>query len=468
MIAAPNWERSYDQAASLFPSRGRFGMIMAVSSHEGSVNIPSVQLVRQVAPQPAIANVAMETRRALRESPIARRIRPGMRIAVGCGSRGIRNYLTIAQATISTLKELGAEPFAVAAMGSHGGATAEGQRELLASYGITPENLGVPVVTDMDAVSVGTNSWGQPVWWDKNALAADGVILVNRVKPHTDFRGKYESGLCKMMVIGLGKRHGADQVHSFGTRGLRDMLIESAKVLIQKTPFLGGIAVLENANEETAKIVGIDRDDLLDQEPPLLEEAKRIMGRIPFPELDVLIVGECGKNYSGAGRDPNVVGRMLIEASPEAETNIPRITRMAVLDVSPESHGNATGIGIADLTTTRALASIDPIPFRMNNLTARFLWRSKLPIGFDTDRECIQTAIETCWNPIPETLKFCLIPNTLEVAELWVSSALAAEVGGNPDLELVGEPIEVPFDARGNLLQEQLFPHSVRGKRGKV
>lgn len=431
------------------------------------MNIPPVQLVRQIAPQPAVGDVAAETRRAILESPLARRIQPGMKIALGCGSRGIRNYLTLAQTAIATLQELGAKPFALAAMGSHGGATADGQRELLASYGITPENLGVPVVTDMDAVAVGENSWGQPVWWDKNALAADGVILLNRVKPHTDFRGRYESGICKMMVIGLGKRHGADQVHSFGTRGLRDMLIESAKVLIAKTPFLGGIAVLENANEETAKIVALDRDEVLEKEPPLLEEAKRIMGRIPFPQIDVLVVGECGKNYSGAGMDPNVVGRMLIEASPEAETNNPRIVRMAVLDVSPESHGNATGIGIADLTTNRALSVIDPLPFRMNNLTARFLWRSKLPIGFDTDRQCIQAAVDTCWNPIQDTLKVCIIPNTLEVAELWVSPALAAEVNGNGDLELVGTAQELPFDSVGNLVQEKLFPHSVRGRRTK-
>ena len=429
------------------------------------MKIPSVQLVRQIAPQLSVADVPGAVRRAILTSKLAKRIKPGMRIAVGCGSRGIRNYLTIAKATIAALQELGANPFAIAAMGSHGGANADGQRELLASYGITPENLGVPVVTDMDAVAVGTNSWGQPVWWDKNALAADGVILMNRVKPHTDFRGRYESGICKMMVIGLGKRHGADQVHSFGTRGLRDMLIESAKVLLEKTPFMGGLAVLENANEETAHIEAIDRDDILDREPPLLEEAKRIMGRIPFPAVDCLIVGECGKNYSGAGMDPNVVGRMLIEASPEAETNVPRVTRMAVLDVSPESHGNATGIGIADLTTTRALEGIDPVPFRMNNLTARFLWRSKLPIGFDTDRECIQQAVDSCWNPVEGTVKFCVIPNTLEVAELWVSAPLAAEVQNNPDLELIGSPRELPFDATGNLVQEQLFPHSVRGKR---
>jgi len=184
--------------------------------------------------------------------------------------------------------------------------------------------------------------------------------------------------------------------------------------------------------------------------------------------LDVLVVGECGKNYSGAGMDPNVVGRMLIEASPEAETNDPRVTRMAVLDVSPESHGNGTGIGIADLTTNRALAAIDPVPFRMNNLTARFLWRSKLPIGFDTDRECVAMAVETCWQPVFDKLKVAVIPNTLEVAELWVSAALAAEAKGNPHLEFVSGPQPLPFDAAGNLVQEKLFPHSVRGRRGKA
>ncbi len=428
------------------------------------MNIPPVQLVRQPAPETAVADVPGEVRAKILGSRLAKRIKPGMRIAVGCGSRGIRNYLPIAQATVNALNELGAKPFAIAAMGSHGGATADGQRELLASYGITPENLGVPVVTDMDAAAVGTNSWNQPVWWDKNALAADGVVLVNRVKPHTDFRGRFESGIVKMLVIGLGKQKGADQVHSFGTRGLRDMLVESAKVLIEKAPFMGGVAVLENAAEETARIEVLDRDEVMEKEPILQEESKRIMGRIPFPALDVLVVGECGKNYSGAGMDPNVVGRMLIEASPEAETNNPKVTRMAVLDVSPESHGNGTGIGIADLTTTRALAAIDQIPFRMNNLTARFLWRSKLPLGFDTDRECIRQAVETCWNPVQETLKFCVIPNTLEVAELWVSPALAKEAAA-AGLELVGPPRELPFDAAGNLVQEELFPHSVRGRR---
>jgi hypothetical protein len=418
-----------------------------------------------VAPQPAVADVPAAVRRAWLDSPLAKRIKPGARIAVGCGSRGIKNYLAIAKATVDALKELGAKPFVVAAMGSHGGATVAGQRELLASYHIDESHLGVPVVTDMDAVAIGTNSWGQPVWWDKTALAADGVVLVARVKPHTDFRAPFESGLMKMAVIGLGKRHGADQVHSFGTRGLRDMMPESAKVVLEKTPLLGGLAILENANEETAQVEVIAKEELFAKEPPLLVRAKQIMGRIPFKEIDCLVVGECGKNYSGAGIDPNVVGRMLIEASPEAETNDPRVTRMCVLEVSPESHGNATGIGIADLTTNRAIASIKPGPFRMNNLTARFLWRSKLPIGFDTDKECIEQGVATCWQPDLEKLKFCVIPNTLEVTDLWVSPTLAAVARGNAALAVEGIPRPLPFDGAGNLRQDELFPHSVRGRR---
>lgn len=431
------------------------------------MDIPRVQLVRQTAPQPAVADLAAAVRAAWLGSRTAARIKPGMRVAVGCGSRGINNYLAIAKATVGAIRELGAEPFVVAAMGSHGGATPDGQRELLASYCIDEAHLGVPVVTDMDAANIGTNSWGEPVWWDKNALKADAVVTVSRVKPHTDFRGAFESGILKMLVIGLGKRHGADQVHSFGTRGLRDMIPESGRVILEKTPFVGGLAVLENAKEETAKVEVIDRDDLYAREPGLLVEARGLMGRLPFAGADVLIIGECGKNYSGAGMDPNVVGRMLIEATPEAETNDPRIVRIGVLDVSPESHGNATGIGIADLTTSRALAGIDPGPFRMNNLTARSLWRSKLPLAFDTDREVIAACMETCWQPQFDRVKFCAIPNTLEVVEMWVSAPLAADLKGHAHLEFVGDPVALPFDARGNLMQEKLFPHSVRGRRGK-
>ncbi len=429
------------------------------------MDFPTIYSVRQIAEQPTVSNVADTVYQSWLNSPVAKRVKPGQRIAIGCGSRGINQIGLIVQQTVRAFQELGTKPFIVAAMGSHGGATPQGQRELLASYRISEEELGVPVVTDMEAQVIGTNSWGEPVWWDKNALAADGVVTVSRIKPHTDYRGPYESGITKMLVIGLGKREGASQHHRWGWKGLQQMLPESAKVILEKTKFLGGLAILENAQELTAHLQVVDRDELLQVEPQLLKRAFELMGRLPFDEIDVLVVGEIGKNYSGAGIDPNVVGRLLIEAAPELETNKPKITRMCALDLSPESHGNGTGVGIADLTTQRLLDRIEQEPFRMNNLTACFLWRSKLPLAFPNDRECIQAALDTCWQPIPEKLKFAIIPNTLEVAELWVSHPLAEWAKTQSTLAVNPTPMAIPFDENGNLKQEMLFPHCVRAKR---
>lgn len=429
--------------------------------------LPTLTLVRQVAKQPSIADVAGEVRRQWLDSKVAKRIKRGDRIAVGCGSRGIANITTIVRSTVEALQELGAKPFIVAAMGSHGGASAAGQREVLARYHITEAELGVPVKTDMDSRQVGVNSWGEPVWWDVNALGADGVVTVSRIKPHTDYRGPHESGVAKMCVIGLGKREGASQHHRWGWKGLQQMLPETFMTILEKTKFLGGLGIVENAREETAILQVLDRDEVREVEPRLLEQARSLMGRIPFDELDVLVVGEIGKNYSGAGMDPNVIGRLCIEAAPELETNKPKVTRIVALDVSPESHGNGTGIGLADLTTQRAIDGIDPVPFRMNNLTACFLRRSQIPFAFDTDREVLECGVETCWQPIPEKLKFAVIPNTLEVSELWVSAPLAEQARKNPDVEVVGSPRPIPFDAAGNIRQEEMFPHSMRGRRGK-
>lgn len=429
------------------------------------MDLPSLYRVVQTAPQPTISDISGEVRKQWLSSRLIQRVKPGDSIAIGCGSRGIRHIDVIAKTTVDVFKEIGAKPFIVAAMGSHGGATPEGQRELLAEYGITEQNLGVPVRTEMQTVQIGVNSWGDPVWWDKNAYEADGVVTLARIKPHTDYRGKLESGIAKMCVIGLGKRDGANQHHRWGWKGLQQMLPESAKVIIEKTNLLGGLGILENANEETAHLQVVDSDEIMTVEPELLEKAKAMIGQIPFDEIDVLIVGELGKNYSGAGIDPNVVGRLLIEAAPELETNRPKITRMVVLDVSPESHGNATGVGIADLTTTRLIKSINQVPFRMNNLTACFLWRSKLPFAFETDRECVDMAIQTCWQPIPEKLKLAIIPNTLEVSEMWVSAPLAEIARLKSDLEVSTHSIPFPFNPEGLLNQEQLFPHSVRGRR---
>jgi hypothetical protein len=389
-----------------------------------------------------------------------------MSVGIGVGSRGIANLQTMVRATIDVLRDLGAKPFVVAAMGSHGWATAEGQRELLASSGISESALGVPVKTDMAAVQIGVNSWGELVWWDKHALAADAVVTISRVKPHTDFRGRFESGILKMVVIGLGKRDGAAQHHRWGWRGLRDMLPETGKVVLERTPFVASLAVLENAHEQTARLQVVEKDQIFTVEPKLLDEARQLMGRLPFDQLDLLIIGEVGKNYSGAGIDPNVVGRLLIEAAPELEFEKPRITRICALDLSPESHGNGTGVGLADLTTERLLNAIDQVPFRMNNLTACFLWRSKIPFAFPTDRECIEAGMATCWQPDPAKMRMAVIPNTLEVAEMWVSPPLAEEARSRPHLELDGELKPLPFDATGRLRQAELFPHSVCARRG--
>jgi hypothetical protein len=428
-----------------------------------TVDIPHVAPIRQTAPQPVVADVAAEVRRQWFGSRLRQRLRPGARVAVGVGSRGIANLQTIVRTTLECVRELGGQPFVVAAMGSHGGATSEGQRELLAEYGVSEAALGVPVRTDMTAERVGVNSWGEPVWWDANALRADAVVTVSRVKPHTDFRGRFESGILKMLVIGLGKRDGASQHHRWGFRGLRDMLPETGKVILERTPFVAGLAVLENAHEQTARLQVVEREDVLNVEPFLLEEARGLMGRLPFDQLDLLVIGEIGKNYSGAGIDPNVVGRLLIEGQPEFDK--PKITRIVALDLSPESHGNGTGCGIADLATERLLAAIDPVPFRMNNLTACFLRRSQLPFAFPDDRACLRAGLETCWQPNLAAVRMALIPNTLELAELWVSPALLEEAKDHPHLEVTGPLRELTFDARGNLPQAELFPHSVCGRR---
>lgn len=428
------------------------------------MTFPPVTLIRQTALQPVVEDVAGTVRRLWRESAFAARVRPGQRVAVGVGSRGIANLAAMVHATLDVLRDLGAKPFVVAAMGSHGGATPEGQRELLAEYHVSEEKLGVPVVTDMDTRRIGTNAWDEPVYWDRNALEADHVVTISRVKPHTDFRGRLESGIAKMLVIGLGKRDGAAQHHRWGVRGLRDMLPVTLEVVLAKTPFAAGLAVLENAHEQTGRLQVVDRDELLAVEPGLLVEAREMMARLPFDQLDLLVIGEIGKNYSGAGIDPNVVGRLLIET--QGETSLPAITRICCLDLSPESHGNGTGVGIADLTTQRLLDAIDPVPFRMNNLTACFLWRSKLPLAFATDRECVATGVQTCWQPNADRLRLAVIPNTLELSELWVSPPLAAEARGRPHLDVGGERA-LPFDEKGNVVQEELFPHSVRGRRNK-
>ena len=360
---------------------------------------------------------------------------------------------------------MGYQPFIVAAMGSHGGATPAGQRELLAGYGVTAEAMGVPVKTDMETVVLGTNPVGLPIYFDKNAHEADGIVLVNRVKPHTDFHSTHESGVLKMMVIGLGKRDGASQVHKLGVRGLREVLPAVGRFLVQNTRFALGLAIVENAEDVPAEIAALEPETIFDVEPVLLERARGLMGRLPFDQIDVLVVGELGKNYSGAGMDPNVIGRLLIETQPDFER--PLITRLAVLDVSEESHGNIVGVGFADLTTERLVSKLDPESFRINVITSCCLERARIPITLATDRDVIETALETCWRIDPSQARVVVIPNTLELKSLWVSAPLEDEVRAHPHLSIDSDYLPIPFREDGTLDQELLFPDSIRARRAR-
>ncbi|MEO6811528.1 MAG: lactate racemase domain-containing protein [Isosphaeraceae bacterium] len=427
------------------------------------MNFPPLARIQQSIPQPRVTDIPGTVCRLILDSRLRDRVPTGGTIAVGVGSRGITAIFPIVKATIETLKEMGYRPFIVAAMGSHGGATADGQRELLAGYGITPESLGVDVRTDMDTLVVGTSPIGLPIYFDKNAQGADGIVLINRVKPHTDFYAPMESGILKMLVIGLGKRAGAEQIHKLGLRGMIEVLPAVSKILVERTKFALGLAILENVEDLPAEIVAVDPDTIFEVEPGLLVKARQLMGRIPFDQVDVLVVGEIGKNYSGAGMDPNVIGRLMVETQPDFLK--PLVTRLAVLDVSEESHGNIVGIGFADLTTETLIAKMDPEPFRINVLTSCFLERARIPITLPTDRDVFRVCLETCWRIDPSEARMVVIPNTLEVNTLWVSPTLEKEVQAHPYLTRETEYQPIPFSSDGTLDQESLFPESVRGRR---
>jgi hypothetical protein len=424
---------------------------------------PPIAPVRQAFDQPEVADPPAAVAAAIRESRIRERVPPGGSVALTVGSRGIAGIDRIARASVEALRSLGLRPFVVAAMGSHGGGTADGQRALLAEFGVTERAVGCPVHCDMDTVVLGRNSFGLPIHFDRRAFEADGVVLLNRVKPHTSFTGRYESGLLKMLAVGLGKREGAAQVHKLGLPGLKTLLPEVGAFLLSNTKVALGVALLENASERTARVVGVEPEALLDAEPRLLDEARTLMARLPFDQIDVLIVGELGKNYSGTGMDPNVIGRQRVETTPDLPR--PVVTRLAVLDLSVETRGNALGIGLADLTTERVVRAIDPTPMRVNSLTSNFLTRARTPISLPTDRDVVASCLETCWRIVPAEARMVVIPNTLELTTLWATPPLLDEASRTPGVSVVGPPEPMPFLADGSLAQERLFPDCVRARR---
>lgn len=382
-------------------------------------------------------------------------IKPGARIAVGVGSRGITNLAEIVQTLLELLKSAGARPFIIPAMGSHGGATPEGQTEVLASYGVTESAMGVPIKASLEVRQLGVSADGIPVFCSTEALSADGIILVNRVKPHTDFGGTLGSGLIKMCVIGLGKRTGAIAMHNAASQIGHERSIRSiAAVLMRTTPLLGGVAILENQFHATARLVVVPGEEMVTAEDALLAEARALMPLLPLDEIDLLIVDRIGKNISGAGMDPNVINRSVQGYSSSLVRDgrtAPFIKRIFVRGLTPETHGNAVGIGLADVTTARLFRETDAKVTSINALTALTPQSAKMAIYFDTDREAIARTLDSLALVDTTQARVARIADTLSLAEMELSESLWAEVRGRPEFTALGEPREMNFDAEGNL-----------------
>lgn len=412
------------------------------------MSLPRMVRVRQSFPRPRVENVPAAVRQALSAIPLP--VRRGDRVAVGAGSRGIANIATIVRATVDYLKDLGARPFVFPAMGSHGGATPEGQLSVLAHYGITEATMGCPLQATMDVVRVG-EALGLPVWLDRIAAEADWIGLVNRVKPHTDFKGKIESGLFKMMTIGLGKQKGAAQCHRANVQhGYETVITSVGREMLAKARIAFGLGIVENGYDETAKIQAFAAADLEAGESALLKDARDWMMRLPFSPLDVLIVEEMGKNISGAGMDTNVIGRPTNPFEPFPAD--PKILWIVVLDLTNESYGNATGIGNADFATRRLVEKIDMKATLINCLTACEPGMAKIPATFDSDREAIEAALDAIGLTPPEGARVIRIKNTLLLGEVEVSESLLPEVAKRRDLTVLGGPAPLGFDAAGALV----------------
>ncbi len=417
------------------------------------MQLPKLYRIRRTLNPPVVADVAAEVKAAIRKLPLAGHLKPGGRVAVTGGSRGVANIATILRATGDTLKELGASPFIVPAMGSQGGATAEGQLTILARYGITPESMGVPILSSMETVEIARMDWGLPVHVDRHACEADHIVLVNRVKPHTGFRGPVESGLMKILVIGLGKHQGALLAHRAAIDvGLQRMVPEVGRVSLAKLPVLFGLAAVENARHQTAMIEATLPEDLEATDTRLLQEAWRLMGRVPFDFLHLLIVDEIGKEISGGGMDSNVIGRMATGISPGPDA--PRYVRILVRDLTAKTAGNAAGMGLADFATRR-LADKGNFHYTYTNvLTASVTAGAKLPIIFETDRAAIEGALKTIGLTEPPDAKVARIRNTQALEVLYISEALLPEVRGRADLNILDGPFDFQFTECGDLIGE--------------
>ena len=408
-----------------------------------NVPLPDVWTVRQKIDAPVIGDVVQSTTDAVARLFTDSRLRPGASVAVGVGSRGISNLQPIVRTVIGQLKARGCQPFIVPAMGSHGDATVEGQTAVLRGYGITEDACGAPIRATMEVEQVSTLEDGYPVYFDRIALAADAVVVVNRIKRHTCFHGRIESGLAKMCAIGLGKHTGALAIHEFGFRAVRDTMPRVARRLLACTNIVGGVGILENAYGGTAEIHGLTADEIgSDREVELLERSRALSPRLAFDDVDVLVVDRMGKDISGSGFDTHVIGRVRMPSTPDADWPGPTVRVIVALDLSDKTHGNATGLGLADIVTRRLIERVDFHATMTNHRTSGEggAFRSKIPLVLPDERAAVQAAIGSCGRGRPESVRLARIQSTAFIETLEISAPLLEEARSRDDIEVVSGP----------------------------
>lgn len=411
--------------------------------------MPPLARVRQIFPRPRLDDPVADMHEAMRQ--LAPRIKPGTKVGITAGSRGINHIVDFLRAAVDEVKACGATPVLLAAMGSHGNGSCSGQKEVLDSLGITEEAMGASIVTCDVCREIGQTPDGLKAYMLESAFDVDIIVPINRIKTHTSFKGCVESGMCKELVVGLGGPSGAGQFHSLGQSQLPRLLVDVAKLIIEKMPVVGGVAIVENGYEETAKIQAIMAEDMIDAEVELLAWSKSLMPSLPVTQLHALVVEEMGKNFTGTGVDTNIIGRLRITGEPEMES--PQIRYVTVLDLSEASHGNATGIGLTDFATEKLIKKIDRSATYLNNLTTTFVTRAFFPMWFATEQETLETMMFCLRSTPPEDIRLVQVPNTLYLTECLVSPAVLKDLTDPERYEILSEPEEVLYDAEGNLVR---------------
>ena len=405
--------------------------------------------VSQVFENKKIDNISERIIQELGKINFKEKIKPGMQIGITVGSRGIDNLNLIIKTVIEEVKECGGSPCIIAAMGSHGDATVEGQLAILEGYGVTEEKMGVPIKATTETIELGKLENGLPVYLNKIAISLNGLIIINRVKIHTSFKSDIESGLCKMLAVGLGGHKGAILVHSLGVKGLSDYMVKFAEVIIQKAPILCGIGILENGYEKTYKLKAANPEDFKKVDRKLLKECKRILPRLPVSDIDLLIIEQIGKNISGTGMDTNVVGG--ITEFPKGTFLPPKIKEIILLDLTPESHGNAHGVGLATAITKKLYDKIDFQATYTNSIASGFLYKSHIPMVFPTEKEAFNTCLGVLGNLPTIKPRIIIIKNTLKLDEILVSEPIWEEIKDRKNILPLGNWEELKFDKKGNL-----------------